>query len=309
MENIIEVKQLKKDFDGFDAVNNITFNVKKGEVFGLLGPNGAGKTTTIRMLIGILKPTQGEVFIKEYNVRKEPIKVKQIMGIVPEFADAYTDLSALRNLLLTGELYGIERKKSIQRAISLLKKFELYEKRHQKVKTFSKGMRQRLILAMALMNDAEILFLDEPTSGLDVESTRLIRQLIRKFNKDGVTIFLTTHNIEEADLLCDRVAIMNQGKIIAIDRPELLKSIMKKISSIEVAFKKDLKEEDLYFKGVEKVNKMGDKFRVFGEKTLEIILSLIKYSKKSENEIISLRMIEPSLEDIFVKLTNKNENS
>ncbi len=309
MENIIEVKQLKKDFDGFEAVNNITFNVKKGEVFGLLGPNGAGKTTTIRMLIGILKPTQGEVFIKEYNVRKEPIKVKQIMGIVPEFADAYTDLSALRNLLLTGELYGIERKKSIQKAISLLKKFELYEKRHQKVKTFSKGMRQRLILAMALMNDAEILFLDEPTSGLDVESTRLIRQLIRKFNKDGVTIFLTTHNIEEADLLCDRVAIMNQGKIIAIDRPELLKSIMKKISSIEVAFKKDLKEEDLYFKGVEKVNKMGDKFRVFGEKTSEIILSLIKYSKKSENEIISLRMIEPSLEDIFVKLTNKNENS
>ncbi|MDD3487872.1 MAG: ATP-binding cassette domain-containing protein [Candidatus Pacebacteria bacterium] len=308
MENIIEVKQLKKDFDGFDAVNNITFNVKKGEVFGLLGPNGAGKTTTIRMLIGILKPTQGEVFIKEYNVRKEPIKVKQIMGIVPEFADAYTDLSALRNLLLTGELYGIERKKSIQKAISLLKKFELYEKRHQKVKTFSKGMRQRLILAMALMNDAEILFLDEPTSGLDVESTRLIRQLIRKFNKDGVTIFLTTHNIEEADLLCDRVAIMNQGKIIAIDRPELLKNIMKKISSIEVAFKKDLKEEDLYFKGVEKVNKMGDKFRIFGEKTLEIILSLIKYSRKSENEIISLRMIEPSLEDIFVKLTNKNEN-
>ncbi|NLL02351.1 MAG: ATP-binding cassette domain-containing protein, partial [Mollicutes bacterium] len=106
MENIIEVKQLKKDFDGFEAVNNVTFNVKKGEVFGLLGPNGAGKTTTIRMLIGILKPTQGEVFIREYNVRKEPIKVKQIMGIVPEFADAYTDLSALRNLLLTGELYG-----------------------------------------------------------------------------------------------------------------------------------------------------------------------------------------------------------
>ncbi|MDD3491531.1 MAG: ATP-binding cassette domain-containing protein [Candidatus Pacebacteria bacterium] len=309
MENIIEVKQLKKDFDGFEAVNNVTFNVKKGEVFGLLGPNGAGKTTTIRMLIGILKPTQGEVFIREYNVRKEPIKVKQIMGIVPEFADAYTDLSALRNLLLTGELYGIERKRSIERAVSLLKKFELYDKRNQKVKTFSKGMRQRLILAMALMNDAEILFLDEPTSGLDVESTRLIRQLIRQFNKDGVTIFLTTHNIEEADLLCDRVAIMNQGKIIAIDRPELLKSIMKKISSIEVAFKKDLKEEDLYFKGVEKVNKMGDKFRVFGEKTLEIILSLIKYSKKSENEIISLRMIEPSLEDIFVKLTNKNENS
>jgi len=309
MENIIEVKQLKKDFDGFEAVNNVTFNVKKGEVFGLLGPNGAGKTTTIRMLIGILKPTQGEVFIREYNVRKEPIKVKQIMGIVPEFADAYTDLSALRNLLLTGELYGIERKRSIERAVSLLKKFELYDKRNQKVKTFSKGMRQRLILAMALMNDAEILFLDEPTSGLDVESTRLIRQLIRQFNKDGVTIFLTTHNIEEADLLCDRVAIMNQGKIIAIDRPELLKSIMKKLSSIEVAFKKDLKEEDLYFKGVEKVNKMGDKFRVFGEKTLEIILSLIKYSKKSENEIISLRMIEPSLEDIFVKLTNKNENS
>jgi len=231
MENIIEVKQLAKNYGNFKAVNNIDFSVKKGEIFGLLGPNGAGKTTTIRMLTGILSPARGEICIGKDDIQKEPIEAKQIMGIVPEMADAYIDLSAMRNLLLTGELYGVEKEKSIKKAENLLKIFKLYEKRNQKVKTFSKGMKQRLILAMALMNDAEILFLDEPTSGLDVESVRLITNLIREFNQQGTTILLTTHNIKEADLLCDRVAIMNHGEIIAIDRPELLKKVISNISS------------------------------------------------------------------------------
>jgi ABC-2 type transport system ATP-binding protein len=308
MENIIKAERLKKNYGSFNAVNGISFTVKKGEIFGLLGPNGAGKTTTIRMLTGILKPTEGEVHIGKYNIQKESMEARQIMGIVPEMADAYIDLSAIRNLLLTGELYGIEKEKSIKKAEDLLKMFHLYEKRNQKVKTFSKGMKQRLILAMALMNDADILFLDEPTSGLDVESVRLIRDLIRKFNQEGVTIFLTTHNIKEADLLCDRVAIMNYGKIMAIDRPEMLKSVIKKTSSVEVAFKNLVEEKVFNFKEIIEVKKMGDKFQLYGNKMEDIILFLINHSQKTNNEIISLKILEPSLEDIFVKLTQKNEN-
>lgn len=299
----IQAKNLTKDFNSLRAVDNVSFEVRKGEIFGLLGPNGAGKTTTIRMLTGVLEPTRGQAYIGKYNVQEAPIEAKQIMGIVPEMANAYIDLSAFRNLLLTGELYGIEREKRIERAEGLLKLFQLYEKRNQKVKTFSRGMKQRLILAMALMNDSEVLFLDEPTIGLDVKSVRLIRNLIREFNQKGITIFLTTHNIEEANLLCDRVAIMNYGKIVAIDRPECLKHTIQSTSSVEVAFKKAVSEKDLKFKGIIEVKKVGDKFRLYTEKVEDIISLLVNYSQGSNNKIISLKTLGPSLEDVFVKLT------
>ena len=304
---IIEVKNLTKEFNRLKAVDDISFKVKKGEIFGLLGPNGAGKTTTIRMLTGILKPTSGEAFIGQYNIQKTPIKAKQMMGIVPEMANAYIDLSALKNLLLMGELYGIGKEKRIKRARDLLKVFQLYEKRNQKVKTFSKGMKQRVILAMALMNDSEILFLDEPTGGLDVESVRLIRNLIKKFNQKGITIFLTTHNIEEANLLCNRVAIMNYGKIVVIDRPEKLKHTIQSTSSIEVAFKKAINNKELKFKEVVEIKKIGDKFKLYSQKVENVIPSLVKYSQDSSNKIISLNTLGPSLEDVFVKLTQKKE--
>jgi ABC-2 type transport system ATP-binding protein len=303
----IQAKNLTKDFNGFRAVDNIFFEVRKGEIFGLLGPNGAGKTTTIRMLVGILKPTKGEAYIGKYNVQRTPIEARQIMGIVPEMANAYIDLSAFKNLLLMGELYGIEKEKSIKKAENLLKLFRLYGKKDQKVKTFSKGMKQRLILAMALMNDSEVLFLDEPTAGLDVESVRLIRDLIRKFNKKGITIFLTTHNIEEANLLCDRVAIMNYGKIVVIDRPEKLKHTIQSTSSIEVAFKKAASKEELKFEGVIEVKKTGDKFKLYSKEIENVIPLLIKYSQDSNNKIISLKTLGPSLEDVFVKLTKNEE--
>ena len=225
--SVIKVKKLKKKFGDFKAVDNISFEIKKGEIFGLLGPNGAGKTTTIRMLTGILKPTSGQAFVGKHNIQKEPLQARQNMGIVPEMANAYVDLSAIRNLLLMGELYGLDKRKRIKRAEELLKLFKLYKHKEKKVKSFSKGMHQRIILAMALMSNSEVLFLDEPTTGLDVESVRLIRRLIKKFNNEETTIILTTHDIEEANLLCDRVAIMNHGKIVAIDRPEELKKVIK----------------------------------------------------------------------------------
>lgn len=304
---VIKAKNLVKKFDSFKAVDNISFEVKKGEIFGLLGPNGAGKTTTIRMLTGILKPTEGNAYIKDYDVQKKPIEAKQLLGIVPEMANAYTDLSALKNLLLMGELYGIKREESRKRAEKLLKLFHIYEKRNQNVKTFSKGMKQRVILGMALMSNSKILFLDEPTSGLDIESTRLIKNIITEFNKKGTTILLTTHNIEEANQLCDRVAIMNYGKIVAIDRPENLKNAIQSTSSIEVAFKKPINKKELKFKEVSDIKKVGDKFRFYTKHPENVIPLLVKYATHSNNPIMYINTLGPSLEDVFIKLTEGNK--
>ena len=301
--NSIKVENLTMKFNDFAAVDNISFVVKSGELFGLLGPNGAGKTTIIRMLTGIFKPTSGNAYIGEYDIQKNPLEAKQLMGIVPEMANAYIDLSAVRNLTLMGELYGIKKKEMIEKADNLLKLFGLYEKRHQKVKTFSKGMRQRLIVAMGLMNNPELLFLDEPTSGLDVVSVRLIRDLIRKFNEKGTTIILTTHNIEEANQLCDRVAIINHGKIVAIDRPEKLRHTFQSTASIEVAFNREVRAEELLFDEVLEVKKIGDKLRLYSENAEEVIQMLIKYSQSSGSKIISINTLSPNLEDVFVKLT------
>jgi len=304
--DIIRAVNLVREFDGFRAVDEISFQVEKGEIFGLLGPNGAGKTTTIRMLTGVLKPTRGRAYIGNHDIQESPIRAKQMMGIVPEMANAYIDLSAMNNLLLMGELYGVGRDQRKRKAETLLKDFQLYDRRDDKVKTFSKGMKQRVILGMALMNDADILFLDEPTGGLDVESTRLIRYIIRQYNQSGTTIFLTTHNIEEANMLCDRTAIMNYGRIVAVDRPEKLKNTIQSTSSVEIAFHKAVNEDDLHFEGVSSMEKAGDKYRLFCKQVEKILPKLVRYAEETDNEILSLRTLGPSLEDVFVKLTEEN---
>lgn len=305
---IIRVQNLIKEFKSFRAVDRISFEVQKGELFGLLGPNGAGKTTTIRMLTGVLRPTEGRAFIGQYDIEKNPLAAKQQLGIVPEMANAYMDLSAWKNLLLVGELYGMRKREREEKAEYLLKLFHLYKKRKVKVKFFSKGMKQKLILAMALMNDeAEILFLDEPTSGLDVESVRLIRDVVRHLNQEGMTIFLTTHNIEEANLLCDRVAIMNHGKIVAIDRPENLKQTIQSTASIEVAFEEEVSLEELKLEEVTEVRKEGDKFRLYTQKPGKVVSLLAERAKEKNQKIISLNTLGPSLEDVFVKLTKRGK--
>ncbi len=296
-----------KKFNSFKAVDGITFKVQKGEIFGLLGPNGAGKTTTIRILTGIIKPTSGTAIIGGYNIQENPIKAKQLMGIVPEMTNVYTDFTAFKNLTFMGRLYGLNKNKITKKAEQLLKIFGLYEKREQKAKILSKGLKQRLIIGMGLMNDPKILFLDEPASGLDVESTRLIRRLIRKFNDDGITILLTTHNIEEAGQLCDRIAIMNYGKIIAIERPEKLKQLIKSAISIEVAFDKKIKKDELMFNDVSRIEKIGDKFRLHTEYPERVIPGLVEYSRSTDNKIISLNTLAPNLEDIFLELTRGRE--
>ncbi len=302
--NAIVVEDLTRRFGNFTAVDHINFTVEQGELFGFLGPNGAGKTTTVRMITGLIKPDAGRVSIMGYDVEKEALNAKQITGVLPETSNAYIDLSAWQNLMLMGKLYGLEKMVRQSRAEDLLKRFDLYEKRTVAVKGFSKGMKQRLQICMALISEPQVLIMDEPTSGLDVQSSRLIRSIVADLNAKGVTFLLTTHNMEEANQLCSRIAIMHKGKVVAIDRPEVLKRRIESLHSVEVSFDKDVPQNELSgLPGIESVEKMGDKFRLYAKEPAGVIYSLVDYSRSKNVEILSLATISPSLEDVFVAYT------
>ena len=306
LENAIEALSLTKYYSDLCAVDHIDFKVKKREIFGFLGPNGAGKTTTMRMLTGISIPTEGTATIMGYDIQRQPVEAKEEMGIVPDVSNVYTELSAWDNLIFTGKLYDMPKAYRESRAEELLKMFGLYERRNEKVQGFSRGMKRRICIAMALMNKASIVFLDEPTSGLDVQSVLTIRDLVRELNQQGLTIFLTTHNIEEASQMCDRVAIINHGRIAAIDTPEKLKRTMKSLQSVEVAFEnsptsglKDL----MGLSNVSDVVKEGDKFRLITDDPPNVLASVWNYAQINSLKLITINTVGPSLEDVFVKLT------
>jgi len=306
MEIAIKTVNLTKKYGKLLAVDHITFEVKKGEIFGFLGPNGAGKTTTTRMLIGISKPTEGTAEVMGYNIQKQSVEAKALMGIVPDISNVYTDLSAWGNLTFTGRLYDIPKVEREKRAEELLKLFGLFERRHESVQGFSRGMKRRLCITMALMNKSSILFLDEPTSGLDVQSVLTIRKLVKKLNDDGLTIFLTTHNMEEANQMCDRVAIINKGKIAAIDTPERLKRTIKKLQAIEISFigaTKNLTAELRLLQGVTAVVKHGDKYHLNTENSPKLLSTIWEYASANHLMIHTVNTLGPSLEDVFVKLT------
>lgn len=307
MENVVEVQNLTKGYKEIKAVDGVDFKVKKGEIFGFLGPNGAGKTTTVRMLTGIIKPDSGQAYILGYNIQKEPLKAKEHLGVVPETSNAYVDLSAWQNLILTADLYGVHKKDAKKRADDLLKEFDLYERKNDKVKGFSKGMKQRLILAMALINDPQLLFLDEPASGLDVQSSILIRQRLLKLHEKGKTILLTTHNLEEANKLCERIAIINKGKIAAIDTPENLKKMIKKLNTIEVTFDDPINIQELsQLPEIQDINKKGEKYSLNTDNINNMILALTEYSKSKNIKINSLNTLDPSLEEVFIELIERS---
>jgi len=304
MKNVIEVKELTKHYNELTAVDHINFEVEEGEVFGFLGPNGAGKTTTVRMLTGIIKPSSGSVSVMGFDLGRDPIRAKEMMGVVPELSNAYTELSAWNNLQFMAELYGVQKRVAVSRAEELLNMFDLYDRKDHKVKTFSKGMKQKLITAMSLMNDPDILFLDEPTSGLDVQSARLIRELVRELRDAGKTIFLTTHYMDEASQLCNRVAIINHGRIAAIDAPEKLKMRIGGLQYVEVSFTAPVDVSDLgAMPGITRVKTSGDKIQLYTAEPDRAIRGLVDYSGSSGLEIVTLNTLTPTLEDVFVKLT------
>jgi ABC-2 type transport system ATP-binding protein len=290
------------------AVDQISFEVGEGEIFGFLGPNGAGKSTTVRMLTGTLRPDKGTALIMGHEIAKETLEVKEMIGVVPEVSNAYTEISAWKNLMLVGELYGLPRTERVARAESLLDEFGLYYRRDGLVRGFSKGMKQRLILCMALINNPPLLFLDEPSSGLDVESKRLIEGVIREKSEGGTTVFLTTHDIEEANQLCDRVAIINRGSMAAIDRPEALKRKISGLNYLDVSFDGATDPRALAkFCDAKEAMKMGDKIRLWADDVDEAIYCISAFASSEGLKIVSLNTLSPSLEEIFVELTKRRE--
>jgi len=300
----IAVNGLTKYYGDLLAVDHVNFDVRKGEIFGFLGPNGAGKTTTVRILTGVIQADAGTALIKGF--RAGSLKAKQIAGVVPEMANAYLDLSGWDNLMLMAELYGVPSTEAKDRSERLLQPLGLLERKDSLVRTYSKGMKQRLILCMALVSDPEVLFLDEPTSGLDVQSARLIKDLLHSLNAGGKTIFLTTHDMDEANQFCDRVAIINEGKMVAIDAPERLRMATSGRHSVEVSFSDTVDPEGLSgLPGVNAVQKVGDKYRLYTDNPGDLVVAVVNHSCAAGHKIVSLNILAPSLEDAFVAMTEK----
>jgi len=304
---VIQASGLTKFYGELLAVDHINFEVKRGEIFGLLGPNGAGKTTTIRMLTGLSKPTEGKASVLGFDIGSEIVKIKRHIGVVPEISNLYDELSAFDNLMFMAQLYGVPRSQRRKRAEELLKIFGLYERKDSPFRTLSRGMKRALTIAAGMIHNPKILFLDEPTVGLDVVAARSLRNLVANLRQQGMTIFLTTHYLEEADLLCDRVAIMVKGRIIKTGSPASLKAEVEKESVIEFSFDRDISEllKNLSDRlaGVKVVAVEPNKVRIYGGIPANIYDNVFRFAKDKGIEIQSVNSIKPTLEDAFIKIT------
>ncbi len=306
MAKAIEVSGLTKTYDGVVAVDGISFEVEEGEVFGFLGPNGAGKTTTLRMLTGLSKPDTGNARVLGCDISSEIVKAKKSFGVVPERSNMYDELTGLDNLVFMGQLYGVPPYERRPRAEELLKTFGLYERKDSKFVTYSRGMKRALTIAAALVHKPRLLFLDEPTVGLDVMAARKLRGIVRKLKEAGITVFLTTHYLEEADILCDRIALLVKGRIIATETPGKLKSMAEEKPALEVSFRKPVPgaAQELAKKLPElMVVKVNDKVRIYGGELDQVLKVVLGYAAETGNEVASVNSLKPTLEDAFVKLT------
>lgn len=300
---VIEIKNLYKRYKNKTVVKNISLNVNKGEIFGLLGPNGAGKTTTINLLLGLQKPDQGSCRVFQINTAEMGEEIYKKLGVVFEEKNLYARLSGLQNLKFFADLYGVDHNVIYY----LLEKYELLEAAKRQVKTYSKGMKQRLLICRALLNDPELLILDEPTDGLDPVSLRIIHNSLQELKKRGKTILLCTHYMEEAERLCDRLAIIHKGEIIAVNTPEDLK---RKFGEEVLEIKLGAVEED-NTAILREILGFNDNV-ISNENNFSILLSLKSPDLgkkidliKEKADIISIHSREASLSDVFLKMIEK----
>ncbi|MFQ6062378.1 MAG: ATP-binding cassette domain-containing protein [Methanosarcinales archaeon] len=305
---MIEVKNLVKKYKNETAVDGISFRVRKGEIFGLLGPNGAGKTTTINMLTGIAIPTSGTAKIAGYDIIQNPIEVKQRIGIASQDSNFDHHLNLRENLFYNGLLYGIPRKKLKQRVQWALEWSRLDDHWKKKPPQLSGGMLRRLLVARAMINDPEILFLDEPTTGLDPQSRILLWHHILNLKESGKTVLLTTHQMEEAEILCDRISIIDAGKIIANGTPLELKKILNKKTVVNINLLKPdvsgaLAKKVRSIQGVNYLASEDGLFRVHVDSDL-VIEEVLKYIIRN-NGIKGIDVIRPTLEEVFIHLTGR----
>lgn len=296
---MIKIKSLSKHFGNIKALDNLNLNIKRGELLGLIGPNGAGKTTAIRIISCILKPDQGDVLVNDYSILEEPLRIKSMIGYLPEEPNLYERFKAYDLLKYFGELYGVPQDKIGPRIDELLELVGMSKRAQHKINTFSKGLRQRIGIARALIHDPEIIIFDEPTMGLDPATSNTIRKFIAGL-KGEKTIILCTHYMDEAEELCDRVAILNQGKILDIGTPDYLKSKIHGETILKLKIKDVDKIQSANIKKFDTVENM----RVIGDQVLlslnsgEEICNIIELF---ENNLLSVNTKEPTLEDVFIQ--------
>ncbi|MBM4350496.1 MAG: ABC transporter ATP-binding protein [Deltaproteobacteria bacterium] len=302
----VEVEDLSKTFGDFVAVDHIHFQVRKGEIFGFLGPNGAGKSTTIRMLCGLLMPTSGKGKVAEFDIVKEPEKIKQVIGYMSQKFSLYEDLTVLENLHFFGGIYGLSGPLQKEREKQALDRAGLQDLRDRLTRTLAAGWKQRLALACALLHQPEILFLDEPTSGVDPISRRNFWSLIQQMAEKGVTVFVTTHYMDEAEY-CDRLALIYQGKIVALGTPTELK--MKTLSRgiLEVGCDPLIPALDLLKRAAwaSEAAVFGDGLHIIGKEGVDSEQEIKALFQTHHILLKRMEWIRPSLEDVFVSLIEK----
>ena len=299
----IELIDLCKTFGTFKAVDQLSLSVLSGEIFGMLGPNGSGKTTTINMLSGLSVPTSGEVRVMGYDVRHQARAVRQILGAVPQETALYEELTAWTNMDFHAELFGIPRKEKKERITAMLQLVQLLDRKDSRVRTFSGGMKRRLALARALLHDPQLIYLDEPTLGVDVQSRRAIWDYILSLRDQGKTVLITTNYLEEAQALCERMAIIDHGKLVALDTPEHLKHIYGG-SVVEVETARPLTKVDALRAeaGVKVVKQDGTHLTITTEGVSNIVPRIINLVSQ-ESKLRDIAVREPTLDEVFLRLT------
>jgi ABC-2 type transport system ATP-binding protein len=300
-EPVIQVENLIKRYGELEAVRGVSFSVDEGEVFGLLGPNGAGKTTTIEILEGLRNLDGGRVSVCGLDPQREPEKLKNEIGAALQSTSLPDKLKTFEAIKLFAGFYSRRRDPE-----ELLKRFGLVEKRDTFYSKLSGGQKQRLALAMALVNNPRVLFFDEPTAGLDPQVRREIYDIIEELRREKKTIVITTHYIEEAERLCDRVAIVDHGKVIALGTPQELKNRSGDKTRIEVQLTRPEPPETLKaLEGVTDCRDLNGGYALHTQRPPQAIVSLVKYLEAQGNELVSLNIATPSLEDVFIELTGR----
>ncbi|MCL4275850.1 MAG: ATP-binding cassette domain-containing protein [Anaerolineales bacterium] len=307
---MLEVKDLQKNYGDFAAVKGITFNIKEGEIFSLLGPNGAGKTTTISMLSTLYTPTAGDASIGGHSISKEPMAVKQVIGVVPQELALYEDLTARENLIFWGQMYGLSGKSLNSRVDEVLEQIGLVDKAKNQVKTYSGGMKRRVNIGVGLLHKPRLLFMDEPTVGIDPQSRRAILDTVKDLNKQGMTVLYTTHYMEEAEELSDRVGIIDHGELIALGtQDELTKQVGQTDTLIlhinenedTEALAESLKSLD----GVLEAIAVDHEVSIITPAAEDVLASVVSKANERGIKIRSIDIREPNLEAVFLHLTGR----
>ena len=310
MSNILEVQNLVKNYGDFQAVKGVSFNIEEGEIFSLLGPNGAGKTTTISMLSTLYTPTSGDAVIGGHSVAKDPMAVRGVIGVVPQDLALYEDLTARENLVFWGQMYNLSGKALHARVDEVLEQIGLIDKAKDRVKTYSGGMKRRVNIGVGLLHKPRLLFMDEPTVGIDPQSRRAILDTVKDLNKQGMTLLYTTHYMEEAEELSNRVGIIDHGELIAIGSQKELTQQVGQSETLILHISENDDPQALIpsFKGLKDVleaNVIGTEISIITPSAKDVLASVVSKANERGIKIRSIDIREPNLEAVFLHLTGR----